>query len=72
MKMNINVGPESDNNLQQNSLDHLNRSLNMHQMSMAFSNNQSYQQSPPNIRNKNIMMHHPSHGYNHATIQHHQ
>ena len=71
MKMNINVGPESDNNLQQNSLDHLNRSLNMHQMSMAFSNNQSYQQSPPNIRNKNIMMHHPSHGYNHATIQHH-
>ena len=39
MKMNINVGPESDNNLQQNSLDHLNRSLNMHQMSMAFSNN---------------------------------
>ena len=44
----------------------------MHQMSMAFSNNQSYQQSPPNIRNKNIMMHHPSHGYNHTTIQHHQ
>ena len=41
MKMNINVGAESDN-LQQNSLDHLNRSLNMHQMSMAFSNNQSY------------------------------
>lgn len=71
MKMNINVGPDTENNLQQNSLDHLNRSLNMHQMSMAFSNNQSYQQSPPNIRNKNIMMHHPSHGYNHASIQHH-
>ena len=41
-----------DHNMQQNSLDHLNRSLNMHQMSMAFSNNQSYQQSPPNIRNQ--------------------
>ena len=40
-----------DKNLQQNSLDHLNRSLNMHQIQAAFSNNNSFQQSPPNLRN---------------------
>lgn len=45
--------------MQQNSLDHLNRSLNMHQIQAAFSNNNSFQQSPPNLRNnKGILGHH--------------
>ena len=51
--------PLFDKNLQQNSLDHLNRSLNMHQIQAAFSNNNSFQQSPPNLRNnKGILAHH--------------
>ena len=42
-------------------------------MSMAFSNNQSYQQSPPNIRNnKNMGMHHQAHGLNQAAATHGQ
>lgn len=40
---------------------------------MAFSNNQSYQQSPPNIRNnKNMGMHHQAHGLNQAAATHGQ
>ena len=44
MKMNIAVDNNqiyNEQNMQHNSLEHLNRSLNMHQMS-AFSQNQSY------------------------------
>ena len=67
MKMNINIGGDlgnngiHDHNMQHSSLEHLNRSLNMHQLS-AFSNNQSYQQSPPNIRAK--AAHHGPSGQN--------
>ena len=40
---------------------------------MAFSNNQSYQQSPPNIRNnKNVGMHHQGHGMSQAGATHGQ
>jgi len=50
MKINLNVHENQfyqEPNMQ--SLDHLNRSVNMHQLS-AFSHNTSYQQSPPNLR----------------------
>lgn len=59
-----------DKNLQQNSLDHLNRSLNMHQIQVAFSNNNSFQQSPPNLRNnKGILVHHNQPGGVNSTHQ---
>jgi hypothetical protein len=47
------TGSQIDQNMQHSSLEHLNRSLNMHQT--PFSHNQSYQQSPPNMRAKQVV-----------------
>lgn len=54
MKVNLNFeNTNNDQHMQNNSLEHLNRSMNMHQTT-AFSQNVSYQQSPPNMRARQL------------------